>query len=726
MIFKTKNIASQFLVQSVLVFLIIGVLVILFLFSSKKKGNINNAIRLSENISVQIKNLDHNLQLALYQQKTESDFVQIQSDKLADEHRKLISELIDTLYLLNDVKYLNYIFSTNHLLDSLATNINNYGHAYTLCLYSLKEKGNKYGGITNMVNRLSEQMLNELKSAPDTGKKEIEFIDISTTYFNNYNLVSLQALIDFCGDVSSSFYEYEDFDPYPIEQAATHLSDQLKSIESIEKRLNGDLHFHGQIKEVEEAILICNILNQKLYANVHEISENYIRWWNRLILIISLLLIAVIVYSILKLSQITRKSVSSLLATAKSFANGDVDHSIITDQNAEFEEITNQLNLHNKHLANRANFISELVEDRLDREIEIVSKKDQLGIMLNKLKEKLQKAHKDQEKRAQENEIRRYINEGLAKFADIMRDNSNNTVALGDNLIKNLTKYLNALQGTLFLTDEQNIDELHLIASFAYDRKKYMNKIIKNGEGLIGTCANERKTIYLKKVPDDYAIITSGLGDSPPNKVLIVPVMHEKDLVGVIELASLNELKPYEIELTEQIASSLASTIITVRNNTKTAQLLEKSQQQAAEMAEQEEEMRQNMEELKATQEESGRREEEMQGILDAIGSSFYILEYDNNCKIAHANEQMIMFLEQSYESLIGKSHNEVLSTDSKLNDDFFAQIIIEKKNVNISEVLNWGSKKYTYTYAISPIISKYDEVIKILNLITIDEFIEQ
>ncbi len=53
-------------------------------------------------------------------------------------------------------------------------------------------------------------------------------------------------------------------------------------------------------------------------------------------------------------------------------------------------------------------------------------------------------------------------------------------------------------------------------------------------------------------------------------------------------------------------------------------------------------------------------------------------------------------------------------------------QVTNEKNNQNVSEILSWGSKKYKYTYAISPIISRYDEVIKILNLITIDELIEQ
>jgi len=223
-------------------------------------------------------------------------------------------------------------------------------------------------------------------------------------------------------------------------------------------------------------------------------------------------------------------------------------------------------------------------------------------------------------------------------------------------------------------------------------------------------------------VPKDYVLIKSGLGDTPPSNILVVPVLHENDMVGVIEIASLKLLNEYEIELAEQIASSLASTIITVRNNTKTAQLLEKSQQQAAEMAEQEEEMRQNMEELKATQEESARREEEMQGILDAIGSNFYVIEYSTDGTISHVNERVLKFINEPYESVIGRKHTEVFSVASELNTKLFHEIDLQKESKNIAETLNWGSKTYLYKHYLSPVISKYGDVIKILNILTIEE----
>lgn len=721
MIIKIKNIAIQFLLQSILTAALTGILVFIFLLSSGKKESITHSVKLVDFLSFSINQLADFPDKVLTLEKTQADFVAISSEVALKDYSKSINQLIDTINILRNFDYLKASLNKSRSCDTIVLLLRQIEQHSKLLVLSLKEKGNINGGYTGNSFETYQNLLKVLATAPDKGESAGELFEIGNQYFSNLEANARSELYTFCDNLSFKLSAFPNYDLSEIDRLVSEITNSLEHIEVVDERLFGSSDFTGQINEY-------NNLSAKLTASFISFQSgiwnrilHYYRNWNVAIILLSIVLIGFIIYMLQVISRRLRHSIQKVDTACSGLLAGDIESPVDTTAYYEIGKVTQKLDSLKNQLIDRKEFIVELLSDNYNREIELLSKKDIIGQQLNALREKLHQVKLEQEARDKDNEIKRYINEGLARFSDIMRVNSNNTTALGDNLIKELVKYLRALQGTLFLIEETNIQELHLISAFAYDRKKFLNKKLRLGEGLIGTCALERKTINLREVPSDYIIIRSGLGDTPPNNLLIVPVIHEEDLVGVIELASLNEFKPHEIDLSEQICSNLASTIITVRNNTKTAILLEKSQQQAAEMAEQEEEMRQNMEELKATQEESARREEEMQGILDAIGTSFYVVEYTSDGSITHLNEMLVKFLGQPYESVIGQKHTDIFTDESKLDDAFFREINQSKQPVKLTETLSLGSKEITYTHSISPIVSKYNEVIKILNLMTIE-----
>jgi PAS domain-containing protein/HAMP domain-containing protein len=328
------------------------------------------------------------------------------------------------------------------------------------------------------------------------------------------------------------------------------------------------------------------------------------------------------------------------------------------------------LNRFVQSLKMKADFADEIGKGKLNAIYEPLSNEDILGNSLLEMEKSLQRAENEDRKYKLEEQKRIWANEGLARFSEILRLNSHNLQILSDEIIRNLVQYLNAGLGGLFLvTGDEERMELELTSAFAYDRKKYIKSTIKPGEGLVGTCALEKQTIFVTDLPEGYVQIRSGLGESVPKSLLIVPLKLEDTLLGIIELGSFKIFENQEVEFAEKIAESIASTISTVRINARTAELLEQSQKQAEEMAEQEEEMRQNMEELQATQEESVRHEQEFHSILAAFHSATMVAELDINGKLQNANELLLDFLSIDRISLLERNLTDWVALDERASD---------------------------------------------------------
>jgi PAS domain S-box-containing protein len=270
----------------------------------------------------------------------------------------------------------------------------------------------------------------------------------------------------------------------------------------------------------------------------------------------------------------------------------------------------------------------------------------------------------------------RFHTTGLAEVGELLRKHSNNLSELGDKVIEKLVKYLKANQGGLFTLNEQE-QTLTLLASRAWERKKFLQKTVSLGEGLLGQAALEKESIHITEVPEDYINITSGLGQSLPRSVVIVPLMVEETVVGVLELASFKEFTKHEISFLEKVGESIASTIITARTNQRTQELLDNTKEQTEQLRAQEEEMRQNMEEMQATQEEMARAQKEItektkelelrQSSMDALINSTddSILLMDKNYKVILMNQVLRnRYKGTQYESLdVGSDSLSALGT---------------------------------------------------------------
>lgn len=186
------------------------------------------------------------------------------------------------------------------------------------------------------------------------------------------------------------------------------------------------------------------------------------------------------------------------------------------------------------------------------------------------------------------------------------------------------------------------------------------------GEGLIGQIFLEKQKMIIDQLPEDYSQIVSGLGETKPTYMLIIPLKNNEKVEGIMELASLKALEGHHLEFLDRISENIAITLHNQKSAAKTQNLLMETQEQAEQLRAQEEELRQNMEELQATQEAMRIKQEEIER---------------SNINALEAKEELLQTLEDTKQK-----EEELLSTIQKMNE---IQQTLQSKEKELQNFVN-------------------------------------
>jgi GAF domain-containing protein len=337
----------------------------------------------------------------------------------------------------------------------------------------------------------------------------------------------------------------------------------------------------------------------------------------------------------------------------------------VTDFNLQGEKEFVEISKRIVDISNRynvlTNFAQGLANDNYSQTYPKSFINDEVGESLIKINDKLNEAMYNEHIRQKEEKLRTWESEGLSKFVNILQRNRDKLEELCYELISNLVEYLNANLGALFFLNNEDPNDIHFMqmATYAYEQKKIISKKIYPEQGLIGRVFNEKETIFLSEIPDDYISITSGLGEGRPKNLLIVPLLINKEVYGAIEIASFNIIKGFQIEFIEKIGENIASTINNVLVNNKTRELLEQSRAQSELLSAQEDKMRKNLIELKNIQKESESGIHEMKDFIKLFEDVLLIVELNAKGEILSVNHHLSRFFNMEKSSLIGKHYSD-------------------------------------------------------------------
>ncbi len=198
------------------------------------------------------------------------------------------------------------------------------------------------------------------------------------------------------------------------------------------------------------------------------------------------------------------------------------------------------------------------------------------------------------------NQEQDWLKSNLAKFTQMLQGQKElNSVT--KKILSELAQVVTAQHGLFYVMNEaENFldSKLVLIASYAFRKRKNAPTEFAMGEGLIGQCALEKERILLTHVPDDYITINSGLGESKPLNIIVLPVLFEGKLKAVIELASFDLFSQTHQDFLEGLTESIGIVLNTIESNSRTEELLVQSQSLASELKQQQEVLRNTNEEL--------------------------------------------------------------------------------------------------------------------------------
>lgn len=223
----------------------------------------------------------------------------------------------------------------------------------------------------------------------------------------------------------------------------------------------------------------------------------------------------------------------------------------------------------------------------------VESNDDDLASSLNKMLQTLEQA-------ARRRDDEDWLKTGLTQLSEKI-SGEHTLEKLCRNAIIFIAGYTGVQIGTIFARgskDGKEAETFDLIASYAYRQRKGLANRFKEGEGLVGQAALEKQILSFSDIPEDYIRIESSLGQTVPQNIVVIPLIHEQEVIGVIELGAALPFFDRIMTFAEQVSGVVAVAINSAIANEQMKSLLDKTRNQSEILKKQQQDLQKANEEL--------------------------------------------------------------------------------------------------------------------------------
>src|SRR5205809_1059099 len=256
-----------------------------------------------------------------------------------------------------------------------------------------------------------------------------------------------------------------------------------------------------------------------------------------------------------------------------------------------WQDLTNNVNQLAANLTTQVRAIAEVAtavtKGDLTRSISVAAQ-GELAVLKDKINEMILNLKETTRKNTEQD----WLKTNVARFTRMVQG-QRDLLAVSKLVLSELAPLVEAQQGIFYIMMETQDQEprLKLLASYAFKERRHLATDYKLGEGLVGECAMEQERILLTDVPADYIKITSGLGESKPLSIVVLPVLFEGQIKAVVELASFHRFSDIHLAFLDQLTESIGIVLNTITATMRTEELLKQSQALAEELQSQQSEL---------------------------------------------------------------------------------------------------------------------------------------